>query len=91
MMFKRFSNSYDHMSASAQYANAGTSCAQSASASTNNAIIAILDAIIVASIIIYGLIIGISILGLAILLVLLVLVRLLVAKSEAPWRCGSAF
>mgnify|MGYP004627772855 FL=1 len=76
-----------HTSASAPCANAGTSCAHSA----DNGIIAVLDAIIVASIIIYGLIVllGLRLVTLLAILVLAGLV-LVICKSKMPWCCESA-
>ena len=76
-----------HTSASAPCANAGTSCTHSA----DNGIIAVLDAILVASIIIYGLIV---LLGLRLVTLLAVLVLaglvLVICKSKMPWCCESA-
>ena len=78
-----------HTSASAPCANAGTSCAHSA----DNGIIAVLDAILVASIIIYGLI---MILGLraiamiAIIAILVLVVGLVIQKVNVPWCCELA-
>ena len=76
-----------HTSASAPCANAGTSCTHSA----DNGIIAVLDAILVASIIIYGLI---MILGLRAITLLAILVLaglvLVICKSKMPWCCESA-
>lgn len=76
-----------HTSASAPCANAGTSCAHSA----DNGIIAVLDAILVASIIIYGLIVllGLRLVTLLAILVLAGLV-LVICKSKMPWCCESA-
>lgn len=76
-----------HTSASAPCANAGTSCTHSA----DNGIIAVLDAILVASIIIYGLIVLLG-LRLVTLLAILVLVGLVlvICKSKMPWCCESA-
>lgn len=76
-----------HTSASAPCANAGTSCAHSA----DNGIIAVLDAILVASIIIYGLIVllGLRLVTLLAILVLAGLV-LVIGKSKTPWCCESA-
>ena len=76
-----------HTSASAPCANAGTSCAHSA----DNGIIAVLDAIIVASIIIYGLIVllGLRLVTLLAILVLAGLV-LVIGKSQTPWCCEFA-
>ena len=76
-----------HTSASAPCANAGTSCTHSA----DNGIIAVLDAIIVASIIIYGLIVllGLRLVTLLAILVLAGLV-LVICKSKMPWCCESA-
>ena len=76
-----------HTSASAPCANAGTSCAHSA----DNGIIAVLDAIFVASIIIYGLIVllGLRLVTLLAILVLAGLV-LVICKSKMPWCCESA-
>ena len=76
-----------HTSASAPCANAGTSCAHSA----DNDIIAVLDAILVASIIIYGLIVllGLRLVTLLAILVLAGLV-LVICKSKMPWCCESA-
>ena len=76
-----------HTSASAPCANAGTSCAHSA----DNGIIAVLDAIIMASIIIYGLIVllGLRLVTLLAILVLAGLV-LVICKSKMPWCCESA-
>ena len=84
MMFHRFSHNHTmmSMSASASCANANRFCARSASA--NRSIIAVLDAIIMASIIICGLI-SLSILG--IVLVLLV-VLLPCGKVNMPWARG---
>ena len=87
MKFDRYYKS--HTSASAPCANAGTSCAHSA----DNGIIAVLDAIIVASIIIYGLI---MILGLraiamiAIIAILVLVVGLIIQKVNVPWCCELA-
>ena len=82
MKFNRFYNSeMMNMSASAPCANAGTSCAQSAEASS---MIMILDAIIMASIIIYGLS-TILRLRLFSLLAILVLVGLVVSKIKTSW------
>ena len=74
-------------SASAPCANAGTSCTHSA----DNGIIAVLDAILVASIIIYGLIVllGLRLVTLLAILVLADLV-LVICKSKMPWCCESA-
>lgn len=76
-----------HTSASAPCANAGTSCTHSA----DNGIIAVLDAILVASIIIYGLIV---LLGLRLVTLLAILVLeglvLVICKSKMPWCCESA-
>ena len=76
-----------HTSASAPCANAGTSCTHSA----DNGIIAVLDAILVASIIIYGLIVllGLRLVTLLAILVLAGLV-LVIGKSKTPWCCESA-
>ena len=76
-----------HTSASAPCANAGTSCTHSA----DNGIIAVLDAIFVASIIIYGLIVllGLRLVTLLAILVLAGLV-LVICKSKMPWCCESA-
>ena len=76
-----------HTSASAPCANAGTSCTHSA----DNGIIAVLDAILVASIIIYGLIVllGLHLVTLLAILVLAGLV-LVICKSKMPWCCESA-
>ena len=76
-----------HASASAPCANAGTSCTHSA----DNGIIAVLDAILVASIIIYGLIVllGLRLVTLLAILVLAGLV-LVICKSKMPWCCESA-
>lgn len=76
-----------HTSASAPCANAGTSCTHSA----DNGIIAVLDAILVASIIIYGLIVllGLRLVTLLAILVLAGLV-LVICKSKMPWCCESA-
>ena len=76
-----------HTSASAPCANAGTSCAHSA----DNGIIAVLDAILVASIIIYGLIVLLD-LRLVTLLAILVLAGLVlvICESKMPWCCESA-
>ena len=76
-----------HTSASAPCANAGTSCTHSA----DNGIIAVLDAILVASIIIYGLIVllGLRLVTLLAILVLAGLV-LVICKSKVPWCCESA-
>ena len=85
MKFDRCYKSYT--SASAPCANAGTSCAHSA----DNGIIAVLDAILVASIIIYGLIVllGLRLVTLLAILVLAGLV-LVICKSKMPWCCESA-
>ena len=71
-----------HTSASAPCANAGISCTHSA----DNGIIAVLDAILVASIIIYGLIVllGLRLVTLLAILVLAGLV-LVICKSKMPW------
>lgn len=84
MKFDRYYKS--HTSASAPCANAGTSCAHSA----DNGIIAVLDAIIVASII-YGLIVllGLRLVTLLAILVLAGLV-LVIGKSKTPWCCEFA-
>ena len=76
-----------HTSASAPCANAGTSCTHSA----DNGIIAVLDAILVASIIIYGLIVllGLRLVTLLAILVLAGLV-LVICKSKMPRCCESA-
>ena len=76
-----------HTSASAPCANAGTSCTHSA----DNGIIAVLDAILVASIIIYGLIVllGLRLVTLLAILALAGLV-LVICKSKMPWCCESA-
>ena len=76
-----------HTSASAPCTNAGTSCTHSA----DNGIIAVLDAILVASIIIYGLIVllGLRLVTLLAILVLAGLV-LVIGKSKMPWCCESA-
>ena len=76
-----------HTSASAPCANAGTSCAHSA----DNGIIAVMDAILVASIIIYGLIVllGLRLVTLLAILVLAGLV-LVIGKSKTPWCCEFA-
>ena len=85
MKFDRCYKSYT--SASAPCANAGTSCAHSA----DNGIIAVLDAILVASIIIYGLIVllGLRLVTLLAILVLAGLV-LVIGKSKTPWCCEFA-
>ena len=85
MKFDRCYKSYT--SASAPCANAGTSCTHSA----DNGIIAVLDAILVASIIIYGLIVllGLRLVTLLAILVLAGLV-LVIGKSKTPWCCESA-
>ena len=88
MKFDRYYKSHtSHTSASAPCANAGTSCAHSA----DNGIIAVLDAILVASIIIYGLIVllGLRLVTLLAILVLAGLV-LLIVKSKTPWCCEFA-
>ena len=88
MKFYRFYNAeMMNASASAPCANAGTSCAHSA----DNGIIAVLDAILVASIIIYGLIVllGLRLVTLLAILVLAGLV-LVICKSKMPWCCESA-
>ena len=76
-----------HTSASAPCANAGTPCTHSA----DNGIIAVLDAILVASIIIYGLIV---LLGLRLVTLLAILVMaglvLVIGKSKTPWCCEFA-
>ena len=84
MKFDRCHNT--NMSASAPCANAGTSCAHSA----DNGIIAVLDAILVASIIIYGLIVLLD-LRLVTLLAILVLAGLVlvICESKSPWCCES--
>ena len=76
-----------HTSASAPCANAGTSCTHSA----DNGIIAVMDAILVASIIIYGLIVllGLRLVTLLAILVLAGLV-LVIGKSKTPWCCEFA-
>ena len=76
-----------HTSASAPCANAGASCTHSA----DNGIIAVLDAILVASIIICGLIVllGLRLVTLLAILVLAGLV-LVICKSKMPWCCESA-
>ena len=82
MKFDRYYKS--HTSASAPCANAGTSCAHSA----DNGIIAVLDAIIVASIIIYGLAILLNLRLIALLVILAAivgLVRLVHCKTDTPW------
>ena len=83
MMFHRFSHNHTmmSMSASASCANANRSCARSASA--NRSIIAVLDAIIMASFIILSLhgILGLALICLPVIILLvsvLVLVRLVV-------------
>lgn len=84
----KFNRCYkSHTSASAPCANAGTSCTHSA----DNGIIAVLDAILVASIIIYGLIVllGLRLVTLLAILVLAGLV-LVICKSKMPWCCESA-
>ena len=85
MKFDRCYKSYT--SASAPCANAGTSCTHSA----DNGIIAVLDAILVASIIIYGLIVllGLRLVTLLAILVLAGLV-LVIGKSKTPWCCEFA-
>lgn len=85
MKFDRCYKSYT--SASAPCANADTSCTHSA----DNGIIAVLDAILVASIIIYGLIVllGLRLVTLLAILVLAGLV-LVICKSKMPWCCESA-
>ena len=85
MKFDRCYKSYT--SASAPCANAGTSCTHSA----DNGIIAVLDAILVASIIIYGLIVllGLRLVTLLAILVLAGLV-LVICNSKMPWCCVSA-
>ena len=87
MMFNRFYNmEMMNTSAFAPSANADSSCAHTARTShtANTAMIAIMDAIIMASIIICGLI-SLSILG--IVLVLLV-VLLPCGKVNMPWARG---
>ncbi len=80
-------NSDMNTSASAPCANATACCADSA-----NAIMIVLDAIIMASIIICALIIGlVSILGLITILAVLVLVRLAIREVHTPWRFGRSF
>ena len=85
MKFDRYYKSHtSHTSASAPCANAGTSCAHSA----DNGIIAVLDAIIVASIIIYGLAILLNLRLIALLVILVAvvgLVRLVHCKTDTPW------
>ena len=79
----KFNRCYkSHTSASAPCANAGTSCTHSA----DNGIIAVLDAILVASIIIYGLIVllGLRLVTLLAILVLAGLV-LVICKSKMPF------
>lgn len=94
MMFHRFSHNHTmmSMSASASCANANRSCARSASA--NRSIIAVLDAIIMASFIIlslHGSGTGFVCLPVIILLVsVLVLVRLVVRKPISLWQLEPA-
>ena len=74
----------EQMSASAPCANAGTSCAHSA----DTAMIAILDAIVMASIIIYGMITLLCLRPVALLVALVLVVGLagLVSRGhKTPW------
>ena len=82
MKFDRYYKS--HTSASAPCANAGTSCAHSA----DNGIIAVLDAIIMASIIICGLIISLR--AIALIAILVLVVGLVIQKANVPWCCELA-
>ena len=91
MKFDRYYKSHtSHTSASAPCANAGTSCAHSA----DNGIIAVLDAILVASIIIYGLIMILGLRAIAmiaiIIAILVLVVGLVIQKANVPWCCELA-
>ena len=85
MKFNRFSHSEKmSMSASAPCTNAYSFCAHSA----DTAMIAIMDAIIMASIIIYGLAILLNLRLIALLVILVAvvgLVRLVHCKTDTPW------
>lgn len=76
---------------SARTAAAASACTQSAS---HNAIIAILDAIIMASIIIYGLIMILGLRAIAmiaiIIAILVLVVGLVIQKANVPWCCELA-
>lgn len=71
-------------SASAPCANAASFCAQSASA--NTAIIAVLDAIIMASIIICGIIVILGLHLVSLLVLLALVVRLVIRNLNTPWQ-----
>lgn len=95
MMFHRFSRNHTmmSMSTSASCANANRFCARSASA--NRSIIAVLDAIIMASFIILSLrgILGLALICLPVIILLvsvLVLVRLVVRKPISLWQLEPA-
>ena len=93
MMFNRFYNmEMMNTSASASCANANRSCARSASA--NRSIIAVLDAIIMASIIIFGLIMILDLRAIAmiaiIIAILVLVVGLVIQKANVPWCCELA-
>ena len=85
MKFNRFSHSEKmSTSASAPCTNAYSFCAHTA----NTAMIAIMDAIIMASIIIYGLAILLNLRLIALLVILAAivgLVRLVHCKTDTPW------
>ena len=84
----KFNRCYkSHTSASAPCANAGTSCTHSA----DNGIIAVLDAILVASIIIYGLIV---LLGLRLVTLLanhILLVKVAILIHEVGFRLRDGY
>ena len=91
MMFNRFSGTkMANTSASASYANADCSCADTANTANtaNTAIIAIMDAIIMASIIIYGLVLGLRAIALFAMAAIMVLVAgIVIRRMNRHWYC----
>ena len=86
MMFNRFYNmEMMNTSASAPSANVDSSCAHTARTShtANTAMIAIMDAIIMASIIICGLIISLR--AIALIAILVLVVGLIIQEVNTPW------
>ena len=86
MMFNRFYNmEMMNTFASAPSANADSFCAHTACTShtANTAMIAIMDAIIMASIIIYGLIISLR--AIALIAILVLVVGLIIQEVNTPW------
>ena len=86
MMFNRFYNmEMMNTSAFAPSANADSSCAHTARTShtANTAMIAIMDAIIMASIIICGLIISLR--AIALIAILVLVVGLIIQEVNTPW------